>query len=174
MDDHPVVLQLGIQALAIRRNESSRACRLKDSRHDLSSTILPQPAERILCEQQQAHEEADVQQQDCVHPGLEAGLLLAEEPGGRHGHDRGEKTPEKERACLSSPERRNLVEGRQCALAVGGHKLDLKLIGQQRAPHEQGCDQHQAANDVDRIPSAGNQLEPVIPGTQYGHRDAVD
>src|SRR5579872_6889926 len=59
-------------------------------------------------------------------------MLIAVQKQRKESVDREQPTPEKQRAFLAGPQRRELIEGRQGAIAVLRHVGHRKIVGEEK------------------------------------------
>ena len=143
MDRHAGVLELRVQAAAVRRDEA-------------------EPRERVRGEHHHGDEERRDRADDARHVGHQFAVLAAVGEHRERAPRRDDDRPEQQRALLPGVERRPRVVDREVAAGVGGDVLDAEIVREQRAHQGARGHEQQAPHHVDGALGARGHLRPAL------------
>ena len=149
---HPEVLELRIEAPAVGRSER-------------------QALERVGAEEHDAHEECDDRRGDPGHIRHEVRVAARRQQLRQAREEREHHRPEEERSLLAGPERGDDEVGREVAAGVGGHVLDVEVVGDEPLPEGDRRHDEAAEDGVHRADDRRGQLGPIPPPAREGDRD---
>ena len=144
MDHHPVVLELGIQALPIRREEG-------------------EPLEGIHVREEKHHQEEDQDHlEDPDHVGHELPVLVPILEDGDGGEERQQHCPEEQGAPLSRPQAGNLEEDVQLTVGVVGYIEVLEAIADECIDDAGRSENEEEEDRVDALLGTEGQVPTLV------------
>ena len=156
MDRHPVVLELGVEPLPVRRREG-------------------QLLERIhVGKEEDDDEERDDREQHARDVGHELAVLapVGEDRDGRE--ERQQDHPEEQRAALAGPQAGRLVEGVERPVGVAGDVEVLEVVAEEGHDDPGGRHHEKREHGVDAALPAENQVAPAVLATDEGEHHPPD